>query len=177
VIACTATTCITHCLPIRSLAVHHVSRLRFSQPYNWSDLQLLDWPARSYAPDIHITRVWYIGSDAARTCGNGHAAQVSVDNTSRENEMRLLGLNLAAAMFLNLAASAAVAQQNSDASVTSSTAVPRQGVARKITDRLSRRAACRQQAYERGLSGRMARRYTRLCVSGLPIPDPIRRAR
>ena len=45
----------------------------------------------------------------------------------------------------------------------------------RLSDRLSRRAACRQQAAERGLSGRMARRFTRLCLSGLPVPKPIRR--
>jgi hypothetical protein len=44
----------------------------------------------------------------------------------------------------------------------------------RLSDRLSRRAACRQQAAERGLSGRMARRFTRLCLSGLPVPKPIR---
>jgi hypothetical protein len=46
----------------------------------------------------------------------------------------------------------------------------------RLSDRLARRAACKRQATERGLSGRMARRYTRLCLSGLPIPKPIRRS-
>jgi hypothetical protein len=45
----------------------------------------------------------------------------------------------------------------------------------RLGDRLNRRKACRQQAAERGLSGRMARRFTRLCLSGLPVPKPIRR--
>jgi hypothetical protein len=45
----------------------------------------------------------------------------------------------------------------------------------RLSDRRKRRAACRQQAAERGLSGRMARRFTRLCLSGLPVPKPIRR--
>jgi hypothetical protein len=45
----------------------------------------------------------------------------------------------------------------------------------RLSDRLKRRAACKQQATERGLSGRMARRFTRLCLSGLPVPKPIRR--
>jgi hypothetical protein len=45
----------------------------------------------------------------------------------------------------------------------------------RLSDRLKRRAACKQQAAERGLSGRMARRFTRLCLSGLPVPKPIRR--
>ena len=35
----------------------------------------------------------------------------------------------------------------------------------RLGDRLNRRKACRQQAAERGLSG--ARRFTRLCLSGL----------
>ena len=43
-----------------------------------------------------------------------------------------------------------------------------------LSDRLKRRAACNQQATERGLSWRMARRYTRLCLSGPAIPKPIR---
>jgi hypothetical protein len=46
----------------------------------------------------------------------------------------------------------------------------------RLSDRLKRRAACKQQAVERGLSGRMARRFTRLCLSGLPVPKAIRRA-
>jgi hypothetical protein len=46
----------------------------------------------------------------------------------------------------------------------------------RLGDRLNRRKACRQQAAERGLSGRMARRFTRLCLSGLPVPKPIPRA-
>ncbi len=45
----------------------------------------------------------------------------------------------------------------------------------RLSDRLNRRKACRQQAAERGLSGRMARRFTRLCLSGQPVPKPIRR--
>ena len=45
----------------------------------------------------------------------------------------------------------------------------------RLGDRLNRRKACRQQAAERGLSGRMARRFTRLCLSGLPLPQPIPR--
>ena len=38
----------------------------------------------------------------------------------------------------------------------------------RLGARLNRRKACRQQAAERGLSGRMARRFTRLCLSGQP---------
>jgi hypothetical protein len=45
----------------------------------------------------------------------------------------------------------------------------------RLSDRLNRRAVCKQQAADRGLSGRMARRFTRLCLSGLPVPKPIRR--
>jgi hypothetical protein len=43
-----------------------------------------------------------------------------------------------------------------------------------LSDRLARRKACNQQATKRGLSWRMARRYTRLCLSGPAIPKPIR---
>ena len=46
----------------------------------------------------------------------------------------------------------------------------------RLSERLTRRAACDQQARERGLSGRMARRYTRLCLSELPVPKPLRRS-
>jgi hypothetical protein len=46
-----------------------------------------------------------------------------------------------------------------------------------LSDRLKRRAACNQQATERGLSWRMARRYTRLCVSGLATSTPTRQSR
>ena len=45
----------------------------------------------------------------------------------------------------------------------------------RLSDRLNRRKACQQQAVERGLSGRMARRFTRLCLSGQPVPKPIPR--
>ena len=45
-----------------------------------------------------------------------------------------------------------------------------------LSDRLKRRAACNQQATERGLSWRMARRYTRLCVSGLAASTPTRQS-
>ena len=43
----------------------------------------------------------------------------------------------------------------------------------ELSNRVSRRSACQQQAEARGLSGRMARRYTRLCFSGLPIPSSL----
>ena len=46
-----------------------------------------------------------------------------------------------------------------------------------LSDRLKRRAACNQQATERGFSWRMARRYTRLCVSGLAASKPARQSR
>src|SRR5215208_4964529 len=45
----------------------------------------------------------------------------------------------------------------------------------EVSNRVDRRSACQQQAEEKGLSGREARRYTRLCFSGLPIPDSLRR--
>jgi hypothetical protein len=45
----------------------------------------------------------------------------------------------------------------------------------EFSNRVDRRSACQQQAEEKGLSGRQARRYTRLCFSGLPIPDSLRR--
>jgi hypothetical protein len=45
----------------------------------------------------------------------------------------------------------------------------------ELSNRVGRRSACQQQAEEKGLSGREARRYTRLCFSGLPIPDSLRR--
>jgi hypothetical protein len=45
----------------------------------------------------------------------------------------------------------------------------------EVSNRVGRRSACQQQAEEKGLSGRGARRYTRLCLSGLPVPDSLRR--
>ena len=41
-----------------------------------------------------------------------------------------------------------------------------------LSDHLARRKACNRQATERGLSWRMARRYTRLCLSGRAVPKP-----
>jgi outer membrane biosynthesis protein TonB len=52
---------------------------------------------------------------------------------------------------------------------------PREGLRGMLSNREDRRSACRQQAEERGLSGRKASRYTRLCVSGLPIPKTLSR--
>ena len=52
---------------------------------------------------------------------------------------------------------------------------PREGLRGMLSNREDRRSACRQQAEERGLSGRKASRYTRLCVSGLPIPKTLTR--
>jgi hypothetical protein len=50
----------------------------------------------------------------------------------------------------------------------------RPGLRKRIADRSNRRSICKQQASDRGLSGRMERRYTRLCLSGLPVPKPVR---
>jgi len=52
---------------------------------------------------------------------------------------------------------------------------PREGLRGMLSNRVDRRSACRQQAEERGLTGRKASRYTRLCVSGLPIPKTLSR--
>ena len=52
---------------------------------------------------------------------------------------------------------------------------PREGLRGMLSNRVDRRSACRQQADERGLTGRRANRYTRLCVSGLPIPKTLTR--
>ena len=51
----------------------------------------------------------------------------------------------------------------------------REGLRGMLSKRMDRRSACRQQAEERGLTGRKASRYTRLCVSGLPIPKTLSR--
>jgi hypothetical protein len=45
----------------------------------------------------------------------------------------------------------------------------------RLAQRIDRRKACNQEATARSLSGRMARRYTRLCLSGLG-PKPIGRS-
>ena len=79
-------------------------------------------------------------------------------------------------MLLNFYfAPSAVAQRDASAQQNGALASQRLASWSRLSDRLSRRAACRQQAAERGLSGRMARRFTRLCLSGLPVPKPIRR--
>ena len=85
---------------------------------------------------------------------------------------------LTIAALLNLAfLLSAVAQSHTGAGPRLNEALANQRSASwsRLSDRLNRRAACRQQAAERGLSGRMARRFTRLCLSGLPVPKPIRR--
>ena len=51
----------------------------------------------------------------------------------------------------------------------------REGLRGMLSNRVDRRSACQQQADERGLTGRKASRYTRLCVSGLPIPKTLSR--
>jgi hypothetical protein len=70
-----------------------------------------------------------------------------------------------------------VAQSHTSVERGASEAVASQRLASwsRLSDRLKRRAACKQRAADRGLSGRMARRFTRLCLSGLPVPKPIRR--
>jgi hypothetical protein len=50
---------------------------------------------------------------------------------------------------------------------------PRPGLRKRIAGRLDRRQQCRQQARDRGLTARMARRFTRLCLSGAPIPTRV----
>jgi hypothetical protein len=80
------------------------------------------------------------------------------------------------AALLNLTfAPRAVAQRDASAEQSGALASLRLASWSRLSDRLNRRAACKQQATERGLSGRMARRFTRLCLSGLPLPKPIRR--
>jgi hypothetical protein len=79
------------------------------------------------------------------------------------------------AALLDLAfAPSAVAQRDVSAEQSGALASQRLASWSRLSDRLKRRAACKQQAAERGLSGRMARRFTRLCLSGLPVPKPIR---
>ena len=83
---------------------------------------------------------------------------------------------LVVAVLLNLTfAPSAVAQRDASAEQSGALASQRLPSWSRLSDRLNRRAACKQQATERGLSGRMARRFTRLCLSGLPVPKPIRR--
>jgi hypothetical protein len=91
--------------------------------------------------------------------------------------MRSLARVSIISVLLNLLyCSSGVAQKNASAGQEiKASASQRVASWSRLSDRLQRRAACKQQATERGLSGRMARRYTRLCLSGLPVPKPIRR--
>jgi chemotaxis protein histidine kinase CheA len=52
---------------------------------------------------------------------------------------------------------------------------PREGLRGMLSNRVDRRSACQRQADERGLTGRKASRYTRLCVYRLPIPKTLSR--
>jgi hypothetical protein len=90
--------------------------------------------------------------------------------------MAFLGRVLIIATLLNLVFSLSVARSHSSLGpgLHELLASERPASWSRLSDRLSRRKVCRQQAAERGLSGRMARRFTRLCLSGLPVPKPIR---
>ena len=66
-------------------------------------------------------------------------------------------------------------QAEAEGEKTKEESKPREGLRGMLSNRVDRRSACRQQAEERGLTGRKASRYTRLCVSGLPIPKTLSR--
>jgi len=66
-------------------------------------------------------------------------------------------------------------QAQAEGEKTKEESKPREGLRGMLSNRVDRRSACRQQAEERGLTGRKASRYTRLCVSGLPIPKTLSR--
>ena len=66
-------------------------------------------------------------------------------------------------------------QAEAEGEKTKQESKPREGLRGMLSNRVDRRSACRQQAEERGLTGRKASRYTRLCVSGLPIPKTLSR--
>lgn len=86
--------------------------------------------------------------------------------------MAFLGRVLIIAVLLNLVFSPSVARSHSGlgSRLNETLASERPASWSRLSDRLNRRKVCRQQAAERGLSGRMARRFTRLCLSGLPDP-------
>ena len=70
---------------------------------------------------------------------------------------------------------AASKQAQAEGEKTAQPPKQREGLRGMLSNRVDRRSACRQQAEERGLTGRKASRYTRLCVSGLPIPKRLSR--
>ena len=89
--------------------------------------------------------------------------------------MRAIAQVFCLAMMLDLASSpsaVAAPQPGAGEAVSQSSDGPQS----RLSNRLNRRSVCNNQARERGLSGRMARRFTRLCLSGLPVPKPIRQA-
>jgi hypothetical protein len=93
--------------------------------------------------------------------------------------MRSLGCVSIISVMLNLAllsAGAAVNNARPDQWLHRAVAGQPPIIWNGLSQRLDRRKACNEQAAKRSLSGRMARRYTRLCVSGLPVPEPIRRS-
>jgi hypothetical protein len=93
--------------------------------------------------------------------------------------MRVVGQRFCLAMVLNLTIlPSAIAQSEPGAGrvVHQTSTDQREGLQSRLSKRRSDRSVCQKQALERGLSGRMARRFTRLCLSGLPVPKPIRPA-
>jgi hypothetical protein len=93
--------------------------------------------------------------------------------------MRVVGQVFCLAIVLNLTSSpSAIAQlkPGPDGAVSQTSPNQSEGLQSAPSKRADRRLACQKQAHERGLSGRMARRFNRLCLSGLPVPKPIRPA-
>ena len=90
-----------------------------------------------------------------------------------ESGMRMIGQFFALAIVLNLASfPAAIAQTEPSVDKVVSQMSGKQE--RLVEPRT--RSDCDKQVLERRLSGRMARSFKRLCLSGLPLPKPIRRA-
>ena len=87
--------------------------------------------------------------------------------------MRMIGQLLLLATVLNLASfPAAIAQTQPGADQVGSQTSAKQD---RVFERRSR-LDCDKQVLERRLSGRMARSFKRLCLSGLPLPKPVRPA-
>jgi Mg-chelatase subunit ChlI len=66
-------------------------------------------------------------------------------------------------------------QEQAEREKTKEAPKQREGLRGMLSNRVDRRSACQRQADERGLTGRKASRYTRLCVYRLPIPKTLSR--
>jgi hypothetical protein len=85
--------------------------------------------------------------------------------------MRVMGQLLFLALVLSLASLPAATAQTQPS--VDKVAKQNDGLQSRVVERRSR-PDCDNQVLERKLSGRMARSFRRLCLSGLPLPKPFK---